>query len=172
MFRRWLNSSTQTASTYNSWALMKRRCYKADDQDYTNYGGRGIKVCDRWKDDYDAFVADMGLRPSGLTLERRDTDKNYTPENCYWATREQQANNRRSNRIVDGKTGAAKARELNVSRQAVYTRLDKGVSLAAPFRPLEAEHGTPSRYSSKKHNCRCAACREAWRIYNQKRKQA
>jgi hypothetical protein len=150
---------------------MKRRCSNPEDRDYHSYGGRGIQVCDRWKDDYDAFVEDMGLRPDGLTLERRDTDKDYSPENCYWATRQQQANNRRTNRIIEGKSGAAKARDLNVSRQAVYTRANKGVPMSVPFRPSEAEHGTISRYTSQKHNCRCSACREAWRVYNQKRKR-
>ena len=73
---------------------MMQRCYNPAHQDYKNYGGRGIKVCDRWQDVRN-FVADMGQRPLGLSIERENVDKDYTPDNCVWLPMGEQAKNRR-----------------------------------------------------------------------------
>lgn len=84
---------------YKVWKDMRSRCRNPNRRDYLDYGGRGISVCQRW-DDFAAFFEDIGPRPDGMTLDRRDVDGNYEPSNCQWATATEQANNRRSNRYV------------------------------------------------------------------------
>lgn len=80
--------------SYTSWANMKQRCLNPNKPEYDHYGGRGISIHEPWLE-FDSFAADMGERPQGLTLERRDVNGDYCPGNCYWATREQQGFNRR-----------------------------------------------------------------------------
>lgn len=115
---------------YTIWVDMRRRCYKPQRPDYHRYGGRGITVCDRWKEDFEAFYADMGPRPDRHTLERRNNDGPYSPDNCYWAPLAAQHNNKRTSRfiLVDGEkmTFANAERKLGLPRNTITRRLRLG----------------------------------------------
>lgn len=84
------------AAEYRCWEGMKKRCLNPNSAHFRHYGGRGIKVCDRWLNSYENFLADLGRRPSPKhSLDRVDVDGNYEPDNCRWATHSQQMKNRR-----------------------------------------------------------------------------
>lgn len=84
---------------WNVWRNMRRRCNDPNTINYKRYGGRGIKVCDRWKS-FENFFSDMGECPEGLTLDRVDNDKNYAPDNCRWATHKEQSRNQSTTRLL------------------------------------------------------------------------
>lgn len=82
--------------TYNSWLQMRHRCITSTSKSYKDYGGRGIKVCDRWLNSFENFLEDMGIRPDNKTLDRIDFNGNYTIENCKWSTIAEQNSNKRN----------------------------------------------------------------------------
>ena len=93
----WVKHHMSYTPLHKLWRAMKRRCYNHNDIGYKNYGGREIKVCDRWLNSFENFYADMGVPKEGMSLDRIDNDKGYCPENCKWSSRtEQNRNTRRS----------------------------------------------------------------------------
>lgn len=92
-------------STYQSWQAMRQRCNNPKHRYYANYGGRGIKHCERWNS-FEMFLEDMGERPSGTSLDRKDNSLGYSPTNCQWATRTKQNRNSSQNQLItfDGQT--------------------------------------------------------------------
>lgn len=121
---------------YRSWKDMRARCANTNDSDYADYGGRGIRVCERWND-FAAFLADMGSRPAGKTLDRIDVNGGYEPGNCRWASAGVQANNKRSNlRLsIDGvsRTLQEWSDMHGVGRSTVRWRLRQGWPLDRVF---------------------------------------
>lgn len=114
------------ARWYQVWAGMIDRCNNPQSLRFHRYGGRGIGICERWRDPR-AFYDDMGDPPPGMTIERIDNDAGYSPENCRWATRKEQNNNRSTTRLIDfgGETlsAAAWAERLGITKATMYYRL-------------------------------------------------
>lgn len=115
------------------WRSMIARCHNERDRAYEYYGGRWIRVCDAWRGSFDAFIADMGMRPTPRhTLERVKNHLGYGPDNCIWATRKQQANNIRSNLRVDTDQGTATLAQLadrsGLNRYTIRGRLMRGAT--------------------------------------------
>lgn len=114
---------------YGIWLAIKKRCLSQNCKDYHYYGGRGIKICEQWIDNFAQFYLDMGPRPSNQhELERRENDGNYEPSNCYWATKKEQKNNTRHNRFITYKdrtlTLAQWAEELGTTQQTLSARIN------------------------------------------------
>lgn len=122
----------------SAWQGMLSRCRNPKNVAYADYGGRGITVCRRWEKSFKNFLADMGTRPSkNHTLERTNTEAGYTKSNCCWATRKEQARNRRNNRWCtwDGRTLLLVdwARELKIPYNTLRWRLDHGWPVKKAF---------------------------------------
>jgi hypothetical protein len=94
------NRRAKRSPEYSSWASMKSRCYNKKHKSYAEYGGRGITVCAQWLNDFEAFLRDMGPRPSGTTIDRIDGNGNYQPGNCRWSRPPDQARNTKQVRLL------------------------------------------------------------------------
>jgi len=144
-------------SEYRAWQCMRLRCSNPENEAYSDYGGRGITVADRWKDDFLAFLADMGSKPGPeYELDRIENDGNYEPGNCRWATRSENDRNRRSNRWVEFRGERCLLIELceqfEIRFDTVTWRLDSGWDL---------EKALSTRARSKRPNGALVAERSA-----------
>lgn len=116
---------------HNIWKAIIQRCENEKNDAYPLYGGRGVTVCERWRRDFRTFVEDMGSRPSLLhTVDRIETNGNYEPDNCRWALRKEQSNNRRNNRRIEWRgrsyTCAQAAETAGISKELLFWRLSQG----------------------------------------------
>ena len=114
---------------FSTWTDIQTRCHNPNATGYAGYGGRGIVVCERWRESFENFLADMGKRPAGMSIDRIDNEGPYSPENCRWATREEQARNKRNSVRVpgyEGKSVPELARIAGISPHAMWYRIKKG----------------------------------------------
>lgn len=130
------SKNPETIKTYQAWRHMRERCEKPKHKSFPDYGGRGISVCERWQD-FSNFYSDMGDLPFGMTIERIDNNKGYSPENCRWATQKEQANNRRNNRLIslDGitKTLSQWSEFVEISYDTLSLRMARGWTISEAF---------------------------------------
>lgn len=116
---------------HNTWKSMKQRCYNPKCSEYHYYGGRGIKICERWLNDTKLFYEDMGPRPSAThSIDRIDVNGDYCPENCRWASVDEQANNKRNTIMLTINKETKTAKEwsvlLNITLKNIYNRKNLG----------------------------------------------
>ena len=118
---------------YIAWKHMKSRCFNFNHKRYLDWGGRGITVCDHWKNSFENFLADMGSRPTAKhSLDRINNDADYFPKNCRWATKAEQQNNTRYNRLIT--IGCVTlnimqwTKEMGFKQNVIYDRLKDGWS--------------------------------------------
>lgn len=151
--------SNDRRRTYETWRDMHRRCNDPRNKGYTNYGGRGIAVCERWSS-FELFLSDMGVRHPHMTIERVDVNQGYDPFNCVWATRADNNRNTRKN-LASRERRIANPPIEPWERAAVKTIARVKQSEKLPYKPQEPVHGSKKMYS--KHKCRCDLCVASFR---------
>lgn len=142
-FKKTFVHGMSNTSTYNTWFHMINRCYNPADSTFANYGGRGITVCQKWRNDFMAFYKDVGERPSKKhSIDRIDTNGDYNPTNVRWATQKEQCNNKRNNIniTINGQmhTAIQWASLVGIEPNTLYARLRRGwppeKAILAPIR--------------------------------------
>jgi hypothetical protein len=165
-FKKLWKAPTQT-KVYYAWRAMRSRCLIPKNPSYHRYGGRGITVCDRWVNDFDAFLADMGEPPTPKhSLDRIDVNGNYEPSNCRWATTLEQSVNKASTELIShnglSMTVTQWADYLGLERSRLWRRINvykmpiERALTSGSLRPT-MKHGTRGGYSH--YGCRCDECR-------------
>lgn len=130
-FKHGFNRNKDPRPEYSAWVGMNGRCYNPENHKYKDYGGRGIRVCARWRRSFINFISDVGLKPSvAHSLHRIDNDGDYSTDNCCWAIQLIQQRNRRSNRVLThhgvSLTVAEWAERLGVRADFIHCRLTRG----------------------------------------------
>jgi hypothetical protein len=146
---------------YKVWQAMRDRCDNRVNREYRNYGGRGIAVCERWQD-FSNFLSDMGSRPKGFDIERKNNDGPYSPENCRWASRQLNLNNRRCNNRVEfrgqTKTVAEWAAETGMHEETLRRRILNGwPAERALTEPVHRSNPSPYRFRSRPRETRASS---------------
>lgn len=124
---------------YTIWSNMKARCFKQSNTEYCYYGGRGITICDEWKDDFQSFYdwAMANGYKEHLTIDRIDVNGDYSPENCRWVDMKVQSNNRRSNHIIEFNGESHNVKQwseiLGINENTIRTRIQRGYSIEKIF---------------------------------------
>ncbi len=140
-----LGGVVRLRKTLQVWRDMKQRCYNPRSRKFKNYGGRGISICPRWLESPELFIADMGLKPDGLTIDRINNDGNYEPSNCRWATKEQQGNNTRQCVYLElngeRMTVEAWAHKLGRHPETIRSRIRRGWALEDILSPNKIMRG-------------------------------
>lgn len=125
---------------YRTWSAMRQRCTNPNFKFYSYYGGRGISVCERWQNSFESFLADMGQPPEGCSLDRIDSNGNYEPGNCRWATRTEQMRNTRACRILtfagQSMCVADWADQLGINAEVIHARLCRKWPIERVLSPL------------------------------------
>lgn len=129
-----VNKSQPQSREYRAWAGAKKRCTNQKESHWKDYGGRGILMCDRWLNSFEAFLADMGTCPNGFEIDRIDVDGNYEPNNCRWISHRDQAVNKRNTCHVEMHDGSRRplidvCREMAADYFVVHGRLRSGWTL-------------------------------------------
>lgn len=157
---------------YTSWYHMIRRCHARSDYQYHGWGGRGIRVCARWRKSFDNFLRDMGPRPKGMSLGRINNNKHYTPNNCRWETPTQQLRNQRDTKWITFRGERLCQQEwaerLGTSPDTIKGRINRGW-------PLSKALTLPPRYGRRvirgDHQSRREDALEAWKTKRRRRIQ-
>lgn len=138
---------------YRVWNTMRQRCGNPNNTHFASYGGRGIRVCEEWNESFEAFYRDVGDPPLGMTLDRIDNDKGYEPGNVRWASRLDQANNRRTNVLIEHrgqtKTLAEWGRATGLGKSTIMNRLARGWSVQKALTEPRTSGTSPGKEKPK-----------------------
>lgn len=176
----WKYSGKKYEMEKRVWHSMRSRCHNQKNAAYYRYGGRGIFMCDEWRNNFDQFYEDMGPRPPGMSLDRIDNDKGYSKDNCRWVTNRENSLNTRCALFVDVGDKKLRVHEIAaISGQRETTiryRVKKGMppeKLLASTKLPNGERRYPPRhgtyYEYQKYGCKCEPCKKAASEYKRNR---